>query len=398
MKNSKTISFLKLRGGYGITGNAEIGNFNYLGTYQTSNYVNNAGIVVENLDNPGLGWESSRQYDIGVDARFFEDKIQLTADVYVKHTEDLLLNVEVSALTGAETSTVNIGALRNRGMEFDLTTFNFSGKFNWTTNINASFNENVVTELAPNLSFAGLFGGGSIVEVGYPVGVRNLVRWAGIASSDMTLEVTDPLTMEPKTIEVQGGEELFINQFDELTNIYDPADRVLTGNAYPKVIGGITNQFAFKGIDFSFLFTFAAGHDLENSEQRNQSGPFGRGWNGWASLADTWEQDGDQTDVQQFHWLSQNRFYESTRYLHDASYIRLRDITLGYTLPQAWLNKMGMANLRVFVKGTNALVFTNYPGWDPEYNRDEADSDNYGKSWLPSPQAKSLTMGVNASF
>lgn len=398
LQSFKPINFLKIRFGYGNTGNAEIGNFLYFGSYQTSNYVNNSGIVVNEIDNFELGWENATQYDLGIDFGLFNDRIQGTVDLYLKNTDDLLLGVGLSALTGAETVTTNIGSLENKGIEVDITTYNLKGKFNWNSNFNLSYNQNTVTKLAPNIAFAGLFGGGSTIEVGYPVGVRELVRWHGVASSDMTLQVTDPGTMEQISIDVKGGDNLYLNQFDEVTNIYDPQDAAFVGSAYPLWVGGISNQFEFKGLDFSFLFNFALGHDIENSEQQNQLEPFGFGWNSWASIQNRWQNPGDETDFGRIIWGGPGRGRTSTRYLYSADYLRLRDVTIGYTLPQELLQKIGLDHARIFVKGTNVLTFTDYPGWDPEYNRDGADSDNFGKSWLPSPQAKAFTAGVNISF
>lgn len=396
LKNSKFINFLKFRAGFGYTGNAEIGNFRYLGSYQTSNYVNTGGIVVNNLNNPTLGWETANQLDLGLDFGLLDERIQGTIDVYRKETQDFLLNVEVSALTGASSSTINAGKLENKGIELDITSYNLTGDFRWTTQFNISHNQNKVTELAPNINFAGLFGGGSEVAVGYPVGVRKTVPYAGVAERDMTLSVTDANTLEQIEIQVSGGDMLFTNQFDELTNIYDPRDLRFLGSAYPTWTGGLSNRFEFKGLDLGVLFTFATGHDLNNSEQTNQHVPFGYGWTAWDHVANRWTQDGDQTDVPKLGWLAPRT--TSSRIIYDADYVRLKDLSVGYTFPSQFLEKLNLGSLRIYVRGTNILTFTKYPGWDPEYNRDGADSDNQGSSWLPSPQAKSVTVGANLNF
>ncbi|MFT5386301.1 MAG: hypothetical protein ACI81W_003714, partial [Saprospiraceae bacterium] len=133
-------------------------------------------------------------------------------------------------------------------------------------------------------------------------------------------------------------------------------------------------------------------------EQRFQFTGFGYDWNMWSSATDRWQQAGDQTDMQRLTWASQNRGYTSSRVLYDADYARLKDVTIAYNLPKAILKKWGLGSFRVYAKGTNLATFTKYPGWDPEYNRDGAGNVGQGKSWLPSPQAQSISFGVNVSF
>ncbi|MEO0469477.1 MAG: TonB-dependent receptor [Bacteroidota bacterium] len=399
LKDSKVLTFLKLRGGFGIVGNAEIGNYQYYGSYTTANYVNLPGLVVDVLDNPGLGWESTTQYDLGLDFGFWDGRIQGGADVYLKQTSNLLLEVDVSNITGANTVVTNIGSLENKGVEFFVTTRNTTGNFKWTTDLNLAFNTNQVGELGPDVNLSpALLGAAGIIAPGEPVGVRHLVRWMGVASDDMTLDVTNPDTGEQEQIQVRGGDELFLNQFDELTNIYDFRDKVFTGNAYPTWTGGLNNSFSWKGFDLNVLMTFALGQDIENSEQRFQNYPFGYGWNAWNTLADPWRQAGDQTTVPRLTWRSPGRSYVSTRYLFNADFVRLKNLALGYTFPKSLSNQLGLDYVRIFVRGTNLLVLSDYPGWDPEYNRDETGNTGQGKSWLPSPQQRVFTAGINLSF
>ena len=153
----------------------------------------------------------------------------------------------------------------------------------------------------------------------------------------MQLIVTDPDSGQPTEISVKGGDQLFINQFGETTNIIDPQDQRFVGNPNPVWIGGITNSFSYKNIDLSVLFTFATGHDLANDEQRYQFTGFGYGWNMWSSALDRWQQPGDITSMQRPVWGGERP--HSTRYLHDADYGRLKDVTLGYNFPKIGLVK-----------------------------------------------------------
>lgn len=396
LSGNKTLTFLKLRASYGQTGNAEIGNFEYFGSFRSSNYVDLPGIIVEEIDNDQLGWESTQQYDIGLDFGLWEGRIEGGIDFYLKETTDLLTEVDVSALSGVERVTSNIGSLENKGFDFSLNAHNLTGAFKWVTSINLAYNQNRITDLGGRNFIPGQAFGLGAVGVGFPVGARFLVEWAGIAPSDRTAVVTDPETMSSQEIQIKGGDILYINQFGEVTNIYDPNDQKFMGNPTPVWTGGVTNSFSYKGLDISVLFTFASGHDLANEEQQYQYTGFGFGWNMWADATNRWQEQGDQTNIQRLTWGPERNYY--SRFVRSADFVRLKDVTIGYNLPKRWLNKFGFNSLRVFAKGTNIATFTDYPGWDPEYNRDGAGNVGQGKSWLPSPQAKSVSFGLNASF
>lgn len=390
------LTFLKFRASFGITGNAEIGNFEYFGSFASNNYVDLPGIVVAEIDNPDLGWESSKQYDIGVDFGLWDGRIEGGLDFYLKKTTDLLTEIDVSALSGVERVTSNIGSLENRGFDLSITSHNLTGKLKWVTSVNLGYNVNEITDLGGRDFIPGQGFGLGAVSIGQPVGARHLVPFAGIAANDMNLIVTDPDTETPKEIQVKGGEQLFINQFGEVTNIIDPNDQQFVGNPNPVWIGGITNSLSYKNFDLSVLVTFAAGHDLTNDEQRYQFTGFGYGWNMWSTALDRWQQPGDQTDMQRVTWASERP--HSTRYMHTADYARLKDVTIGYNFPASLLKKWKLGSVRVYAKGTNLATLTDYPGWDPEYNRDGAGNVGQGKSWLPSPQAKSVSFGLNVGF
>ena len=397
LQNSSTLTFLKLRASYGVTGNAEIGNFEYFGAFATNNYVDMPGIVVEEIDNNALSWESTRQYDIGLDFGFWEGRIEGGVDVYLKQTEDLLTEVDVSGLSGVGRVTSNIGSLENRGIDFSLTTHNTTGKFKWVTDLNFAYNKNKITDLGGREFIPGQVFGLGAVAVGYPVGARFLVPSAGIAASDQTVTVTDPETGSPTELLIRGGDELLINRFGEVTNIFDPNDQQFFGNPTPVWTGGFTNSFSWKNIDLTVLFTFAAGHDLANEEQYFQYRGFGYGWTMWADAVDRWQNPGDVTHIQRLTWAPE-RNSSRDAFIYDADFVRLKDVTIGYNLPTTLLRKWKLSNVRIYAKGTNLATFTNYPGWDPEYNRDGAGNVGQSKSWLPSPQARSISFGVNATF
>ncbi len=396
LSGNETLTFLKLRMSYGVTGNAEIGNFEYFGSFRSSNYVDMPGIVVEEIDNPRLGWESTQQFDIGLDFGLWNSRIEGGIDFYFKETTNLLNVIDVSSLSGVNEVTNNIGSLENKGIDFSLTSRNTIGEFRWTTTATLGYNINEITSLGGRAFFPPRGLGGGAVSVGHPVGARYTFPWAGIAANDRVLTVTNPQNMEQEEIQVRGGDELFINQFGELTNFISPDDQVFLGNPNPKWIGGITNTFTWKNIDLNVLFTFAMGHDLANEEQRYQFNGFGYGWNMWSSVLNRWQAAGDNTDVQRLTWAPERP--GSSRYIYDADFIRLKNITLGYTLPSSVLKKYGLGSMRIYTQGNNLLTFTDYPGWDPEYNRDGAGNTGQGSSWLPAPQAMGVTFGLNITF
>ena len=396
LQGNSTLTFLKLRASYGQTGNAEIGNFEYFGSFASSNYVDLPGIIVQEIDNQNLGWESTEQYDVGLDFGLWEGRLEAGVDFYLKKTSNLLTEVDVSALSGVERVTSNVGSLENKGFDFSLTTRNITGKFKWSTNLNLAYNRNEITDLGGRAFIPGQFFGLGAVGVGYPVGARFTVEWAGIAESDYSTVVTNPETNSQEEIQIRGGDNLYVNRFGEVTNIYDPNDQKFIGNPTPVWTGGMTNSFSFKNFDLSFLFTFAAGHDMANEEQQYQYTGFGYGWTMWADAVDRWQEQGDQTHIQRLTWVPARN--NSSRFMRSANFIRLRDVTIGFNFPSSLLQRLKLSSARVFVKGTNLATFTDYPGWDPEYNRDGAGNVSQGKSWLPSPQAKSVSFGLNVSF
>lgn len=396
LQDAKTLSFLKLRLSYGITGNAEIGNFEYFGSFKSSNYVDMPGIVIEEIDNTLLGWESTAQYDAGLDFGFLQDRIEGGIDFYFKKTTNLLNVVDISSLSGVEEVTNNVGSLENKGFDFSLTSRNLSGVLRWTTTATLGYNVNKITSLGERQFFPPRGLGGGAVSVGHPVGARYTVPWAGIAREDMSLSVTNPETNTVEAISVRGGDELFINQFGEVTNIIHPNDQVFLGNPNPTWMGGVNNSFSWKNLDLDVLFTFAAGHDLANDEQRYQFNGFGYGWNMWASAWNRWQHPGDDTQMHRLTWAGERP--GSSRYIYKADFIRLKNITLGYRLSERLLKKFGLASMRLYAQGNNLLTFTQYPGWDPEYNRDGSGNTGQGYSWLPAPQAKGVSVGLNATF
>ena len=413
MSDIKFLSYLKLRASYGLTGNAEIGDFASLGYYATNNgYAGNPGMVPSSLPNPELGWEKSAQFDVNIDYALFKERIAGTFTFYNKRTTDLLLYVNIPSSSGYGVILENVGSLRNFGFEMSLFTRNIDKAFKWTTDFNISLNRNKVLDLAglpPDAFESGQPGEGRVI-VGSPVGQHYLVRSAGVVQEDTQLNLYDlngnqlfNTNGTAQTVLVKAGEEVFYDKNGNLMSGSNPdfyENRVACGNPVPKFMGGITNSFSYKGFDFSFLFVFVYGNTIYDDDAKNQIGSF-TSTAQRQEILDAWTAENTNTNVPKLdiNYSPKN----SDRFLYDGSFIRLRNITFGYNIPKKLCEKYKLNNVRVYLCGQNILTFTKFPGWDPEVLRNvqpgsQASNVSFAAPYLPTPQAKIITAGVNIGF
>lgn len=382
-KNS-VLSLLKLRGSYGLTGNAEIGNFEHLGLYGSASYGLVPGLVPTQIPNPDLGWENTLQVDIGVEFGFFNDRITGEIDYYNKNTSDLLLNVPIPATSGFNTQLTNIGKMQNQGVEIVLNSVNVAKQdFTWSTSLNFAKNINEVKELAPGqLSIppsSSRFL--NAVIIGEPLGVFFGPAYAGV--------------------DAQNGDALYYSNEEqtETTTNYNEAERVVLGDPNPEFIAGITNNFKFKGFDLMFLFQGVFGNEIFDG-----GGGFFAANGDWFdnSTSDQlgrWQNPGDITDIPQARLGECNGCQASSRYLSDGSYIRLKTLNVGYSFSPQLLSKVKLTSLRVFFTGQNLLTFTDYKGWDPEVSADYLGGNiQIGNDFYSAPQSKTLSLGLNVGF
>lgn len=389
LSNNNLLSFLKLRGSYGITGNAEIGNFPQLGLFGAANYSGVGGQAPTQIGNPNLRWETTSQWDAGIDFGFFNNRINGEIDYYVKSTTDLLLNVNIPATSGFLNQTRNIGSLENRGVEFVLNTNNLTGKFTWTTSLNLAFNRNKVTNIAEQIIEAGIGGMANRAVEGQPIGVWFTPEYAGVDPAN-----GDALWYK-NTKDAEG------NIVDRgTTNDYELAERVVFGNPNPKMVGGITNTFAFRGFDLSIFFNGVFGNDLNfYGVGRYSSGNGIYEDNQTKDQLRAWTAQNPNTDVPEARYLEINGSQASSRYIVDGSFLRLRTVTLGYDLPSRLTQRLKLGKMRVYASGMNLLTFTKYNGWDPEVNSDDFTSNiAQGNDFYTPPQPRTYTLGVNISF
>jgi len=406
-KNVPVISYLKLRASYGVTGNAEFDDFGYMGRWSTGNYLDWPGLVIASVENPDLRWERSSQIDGGIDIQLWDGRIAGGFDYYFKKTSDLILPRPINQTSGSSSIIMNVGDMENKGIELFLTSHNLpvTSRIKWVTNLNLGRNSNVVTNTEDE-QLSGENFGNNVVAEGYPIGTWELVQYAGIAREDKAVTVTDWVDFNDKDqgtttkdIEIKGGDELFYNHWGEKTNEFNfDRDAKFVGNPYPKFFGGLNNTFSFKGIDLTVFFTFNVGQDVYRDDGKFLEGGFDGNWNQTAKIKDAWSEDNPGGSSHKLYWQPDNRNFNSTRYLEDASYLRLKTVNLGYTLPSSLSSKFFVERLRIYMGGTNLWTLTNYTGWDPEVNRDGSGNITQGVTYLSPPQVKTFIFGIELDF
>ncbi|MGY3793694.1 SusC/RagA family TonB-linked outer membrane protein [Aquimarina sp. 433] len=385
LNNSEILSLLKLRGSWGITGNAGIGNFASLSLFQGTPYNQRAGLAPTQLGNPALKWEKTTQYDIGLDFGILNNRISGEIDYYEKATDDLLLNEPVPGTSGFPNITRNVGEIKNSGFEFVINTKNIvSSDASWSTSLNLSTIDNEVT----NLPGGDIIAGRNIVREGETVSSFYLVEFAG----------ADPANGDALFIRNTVNADGTIDR--STTNNFNEASRVIAGSPYPDLIAGLTNNVTYKGIDFSFTFQGEWGASIYNNGGRFQSGNARFFDNQTTDQLRRWQQPGDITDVPQARLFSTNGQQASTRYLQESDFIRLRNLTLGYTVPQEVTKKFYMERIRIYFTGFNLLTFTDFDGYDPESTADFNGNSNIqvGETFYSAPPAKTYTLGINIDF
>jgi TonB-dependent starch-binding outer membrane protein SusC len=388
LKNSNAISFLKLRASYGQTGNAEIPNFPQLGLFTgDAAYGTLPGQRPSQLANPNLKWETTNQFDIGLDFGILNNRINGEIDYYDKQTTGLLLNVNVPGTTGFSTQFRNVGSLQNKGFEFVLNTENLTGAFRWTTSLNAATNQNRINNLQGQVIEGGINAMSRAVE-GQPLGVFFTQEYAGV----------DPANGDALWYKNTTNADGTLDR--TTTNTYSQAQRVVIGSPLPKWTGGITNTFSYKGFSLSVLFNGVFGNKLNFYGVGRYSSANGRFEdNQTVNQLAAWTAENPNTNVPEARLFFNNGAQSSSRFILDGSYVRLRTATLSYNLPKTLINRVKLNTVRLFVSGQNLLTFTKYAGWDPEVNADYIVSNiAQGYDFYTAPQARTITGGINIGF
>ncbi|WP_047545115.1 SusC/RagA family TonB-linked outer membrane protein [Psychroserpens sp. Hel_I_66] len=381
------INDLKFRAGWGIVGNDQIRNYAYLGLVGSgANYPfgtsAQSGTFPASLENLKLKWEESQQTNIGLDLSIFDNRVSLTADAYVKNTTDLLLDAPLPTSTGFSSAFQNIGELQNKGIEFSVNTVNFKkDNFSWNTGFNISFNRNEVISLAGTELLGGSIAGGrgeaSLVRVGEPLGSLFGYIFGGV----------DPAT----------GDAFYIDRDGNSTFTPSEDDRTIIGDANPDFFYGITNTFNYKGFGLFVFLQGSQGNDLLNATRIETEGMIDPK-NQSITVLNRWRQPGDITDIPRASFGNSDNSRVSTRFIEDASYLRMKAITLSYSLPQSVLETLNISNLKIYATGENIFTITDYSGFDPEVNAFGGSNTVRGIDFGTYPQTRNLIFGLNVTF
>ncbi|RXJ49531.1 SusC/RagA family TonB-linked outer membrane protein [Gelidibacter gilvus] len=375
IKDSNTFSDLKFRVSYGLTGNDDISPFLFSELYSTTVYGGMSGIYPSNIPNPDLKWESTAQFNVGFNLGLFNDRLMLTGDYYNKQTKDLLLSRPLPPTSGFSSITENVGSVENKGVELTLETRNFVGDFTWNTQFNISGNRNKVLELYNGQPIDDIGRGGNRIMEGQPIGIFYSYKSLGV----------DPST----------GDIVYADtNFD---GVITSEDRTIVGNPHPDFIYGLTNNFSYKGFDLSIFLQGSQGNDVFNGSRLFLESLQG-GDNQTTAILRRWKQPGDITDIPRATTdpvkAAQNKRV-SSRFIEDGSYLRFKNVTLGYSLDADMLRKTFFSSIRVYLSAQNLFTFTNYTGLDPEVNYRGDDNSVIGTDFFTYPQAQTFTLGIN---
>ena len=400
MKGFDKLSNLKLRASYGVTGSQAIPPYSALSQLNTdgSAYAINGstlstGVGLGSLGDPNLKWESTAQVNAGLDLGVFNDRLQFTADYYRKKTSDLLLNVPNALTSGYGSILKNVGSIENKGLELNLQGSPIMGNFNWNTNLNFGINRNKVLALSEGVTEISLggpglpnFGNTIFLEVNQPLGVlKGYIQngtWGTTEATEATKFGTIPGA--PKYIDQNSDGKI------------DSKDITRMGNTFPKFTYGWNNTFSFKNLDLNVFLQGSEGNKIYNlSRVRNERSSSDADATS-ARVLNRWTEQNQNTDVPSFKGSNQYEQLQSSRWLEDGSYLRIKNITLGYTLPKSLLGKIKVAGLRLYATGFNLITFTKYTGYDPEAS---TGVDSRGGIDLATyPSQKSVTVGLNVSL
>ena len=381
------IDDMKLRIGWGMNGNQSgIGNYSYLASMSaskvaptTENLYPGLAISPYSAANTELTWEKTMQWNAGLDLTMFDSRVTLSVDAYYKKTKDLLLTVSLPDnvnLPGGITR--NDGEMVNKGMEFSVSSQNLKGAFQWNTDFNISFNRNKLTKLGLNkiYYYAEMYEtreSAVILKEGIPLGT-----FYGYVSEGV----------DPETGNIIYSD---LNKNGSL----DPGDRTEIGCAQPDFIYGMTNTFSYAGLNLSVFLQGSQGNDIFNASRIDTEGMFDFR-NQSKAVLDRWKRPGMITDIPRVGNIENS--HNSTRFVEDGSYLRLKTVTLSYDFNKKWLKKMHLSKLQAYVTGQNLLTLTKYSGYDPEVNAYGADAVAQGVDYGTYPQSKALIFGLNVEF
>ena len=400
----KKVDFIQLRASIGTVGNQEIGDYQFAANVEPRTVVIDGmkatSYIIANKSNPDLKWETTTSYNIGLSSGFFQNRLTVTFDAYYKKTNDLLLDVPVEQVTGFSTVLRNVGSVTNKGVELEVGGVLIDRKdLKWNVNANIAHNKNEVTSLGDSEYFIPSFSSVGtlqyidplIVKVGEPLGTFYGYRFKGIIQSDeewcclpsQTISVVEP--GNPKFEDVNGD------------NVVNEQDRVVLGNIQPDFTYGFNTKVSYKNLDFFLSLSGSYGNKLFNALACRLDRGNGYYYNPLAEVADRWTPTNPSNTIQKAS--SATSIYADDRFVEDASYLKFRNIQLGYTIPLKQITRD--AKVRLYIALQNFFTITSYSGYDPEANRngiDETSALYLGVDYGAYPTAKTVLVGFNVTL
>ena len=389
MKNISWIDDLKIRGGWGQTGNQSgLGNNSYLASYNINRIQwfgegNDENATPtrsqSSLSNPELTWETTTQTDLGIDITVLKNRLTLYADYYYKKTSDMLMWITLPTGSAAANSLpYNGGEIVNKGFEFTLSSKNIVGKnFNWNTDFNISFNRNELKSL-------------KLTQIYYAATTTDFIKEAVVRNTpgrplgSFWGYISDGV--DPET-----GELMYRDVNED--GMISASDRTYIGDPNPDFTFGLTNTFSYKGLNLSVLIQGSYGNDVYNVGRMETEGMYD-GKNQTTRVLERWRVPGQITDVPKAGFEMHNSSY----FLEDGSYIRLKDVSLSYDFPRHIIKRIGLSKLMPYMSATNLLTLTKYMGMDPEVNQNGNSGAVQGLDWGTYPLCKSFSIGLKVEF
>ncbi len=406
--NLGPINYMKARASWGVNGNQEIGDYQFLSaidktrgyTFGDGREVGSSPLFVENAD---IRWEESEQYNYGLDFGFFENKLQATFDYYIKNTTGLLEKAPIPGHVGNDGPIANVGSVQNKGLEWAVTWREVKGDFKCNIGINGAFNENEITfignseKVLTGASWA-LAGPVTRSEEGQPIAYFWGYKTDGIFQSQA--EVFKHINRDGELLQENAvpGDVRFVDFNGD--GIIDEKDRTQIGNPTPDMTFGVFASFEKKGVDLSLFIQGATGNEIFNGTQRRDL----RYTNSTTDLLDRWTGEGTSDSAPRYTWIdSNNNNRVSDLYIEDGSYVRLKNVQLGYNFGEKLLTKMNAQAWRVYVSAENLFTFTKYTGVDPEIgalvnSNNEIESFNIGIDRGAYPPSRTFRLGTSITF
>lgn len=420
LQNMYFLSGLKLRTSWGQTGNNRISEYAYYAQMQslltreglnysteyTFDNANTSGYIITNPGNLGLKWETTSQWDAGADLALFDDKIKLTADVYRKETDGLLLNTNLAPSFGFTLGTMNIGKVRNQGLELTLDTRNIKTRdFEWNSSFNISFNQNKVLSLAQNqesivsiISYSNAY----IAKLNQPMGQMYGYIYEGTYKYDDFNKMPDGSYILKDEITDNGTDRAGIKpgdiRFRDMNGdrVVNNKDAAVIGRGTPIHVGGFSNTFKYKGFDLNVFLQWSYGNDILNANKLNFArGKSEKDYNRWMVYANRWTPENPESNIPRVGGWGSGVY--SSYEIEDGSFLRLKTFSLGYTLPRNTLKKLSLRSLRLYASAQNLFTWSNYSGYDPEVSTKNT-ALTPGFDWSAYPRSVTCTFGLNVVF